>query len=64
VEMIFFMWPIVTANLTGTTKGETARKCFDDVINAAVMLSEAKHLWLFLLRIGPKLIRDSSLRSE
>ena len=34
------------------------------LINNAVMLSETKHLWSTPLGIGPRLIRDSSLRSE
>src|SRR5438093_7725414 len=28
------------------------------------MLSEAEHLWLFLQRTAPEMIRDSSLRSD
>jgi hypothetical protein len=36
-----------------------------DLINGAVMLSEAKHLCLFpVMGTDPNLIRDSSLRSE
>src|SRR6266508_6045328 len=34
------------------------------LIIGAVMLNGAKHLWLFLWAINPKMIRDSSLRSE
>jgi hypothetical protein len=34
------------------------------LLNGAVMLSEAKHLWLISVGGDPEIIRDSSLRSE
>jgi hypothetical protein len=33
-------------------------------MNDSVMLSEAKHLWIFCAGLGSEEIRDSSLRSE
>jgi hypothetical protein len=46
--------------LTSFRKLFYLKRCKPDLINALVMLSEAKHLWLG----RDEMIRDSSLRSE
>jgi hypothetical protein len=51
------------ALMRGLTEGneEGVGRCCDGIhlINGAVMLSEAKHLWSTPLEIGRELIRDS-----